>query len=167
MPAPLWERHRRVAETETQLHPTIQALVASPFFKPKKGLITTKRLSAGPAAAYAASVGVTTLISASSRRDPSRSGKVLIRSKLQVYIAVDSPESVRNAFNRLDSWPGAVARGRCGSSCQTGHHRRAPGCRGRPDAGGHQPDPAQRLQGLYSGRSLPCRHRHDVGRLEG
>src|SRR5688572_33299134 len=115
MPAPLTERHRRVAETETQFYPAIQALAALPFFKPKKGLITTKRLSAGSAAAYAASVGVTTLISANFRRDPSRSGKVLIRSKLQVYIAVDSPESVRNAFNWLDSWLGAVARGSCGS----------------------------------------------------
>src|SRR4030095_3561230 len=139
MPVLLRERHRRVAETETQLHPAIQALVASPFFKPKKGLIATKRLSAGSAAAYAASVGVTTVIGAGSRRDPSRSGKVLIRSKLQVYIAVDSPESVRNAFNWLDSWPGAVARGSCGSSCQAGHHRRAPGRRARPDTRGHTP----------------------------
>jgi hypothetical protein len=42
------ERHRKMTDTETS---AIQALVALSFFKPKKGLMTTKRLSAGPAVA--------------------------------------------------------------------------------------------------------------------
>jgi hypothetical protein len=42
------ERHRKMTDIETS---AIQALVALSFFKHKKGLMTTKRLSAGPAVA--------------------------------------------------------------------------------------------------------------------
>src|SRR6185369_14946762 len=109
------------------IDPAVQVLVALPFLKPKKGLMTVKRLSTGPAAAYAASVCVTTSIDATSGRQPSRSGKVLIRSVLRVYIAVDSPESELNAGNWLDSWSFVSDRRGRGSGCQAGDYRCAPG----------------------------------------